>query len=143
MSDTQTAAFTEVADDQRLAFLPSVVGRHFMAFENAVYTIAERQVTDYQGGYWKFLQEEGGSLGYMRPAESRTWIVDTEYQAVEMSSDALGLALSIMAANQVMWSLAPDGILPCGNEQLSNLYHCLTELAYEHAESAAISLFLD
>ena len=143
MSDTQTAAFTKVAEDQRLEFLPRVVGRHFLAFENVVYTIAELQVSDYQGGYWEFLQEEGGVLGYMRPAESRTWGVDTEYHAVEMTSDALGLALSVMAANRVMWALAKDGILPPGNEQLSNLYHSLTELAYEHSESAAISQFLD
>ena len=143
MSDAQTAVFTEVADEQRLEVLPRGGGRHFLAFENVVYTIAERQVSDYQGGYWEFLQEEGGVLGYMRPAKSRTWVVDTEYHSVEMSSDALGLALSVMAANQVMWALAKDGILPRGNEQLSNLYYSLNDLAHKHSESSVISQFLD
>ena len=50
-----------IADDERMDFLPSQFGRHYLKFENTLFALAGKTLQGYKGGYWEFAITHGGT----------------------------------------------------------------------------------
>ena len=51
---TQTITMTVVPNSKRPAFLPEKTGAAYLAFETALYGMADNLRRDDEGGYWEF-----------------------------------------------------------------------------------------
>jgi hypothetical protein len=133
---------TVVPEGRRMAFLPKHFGDQiFLAVEDAVFEHT-RGLTDeqYHGGYWDFCEVSNGAC-YLRPDEAnKLWKVESENgNAVEMSSDALGITVTIFALSHLTFRYERHRDVA----KLCEHFHLLRDYAGEHSEATAIFAAID
>jgi len=102
---------TEVADENRLAFLPQLFGRGaYLLAEQQVFRLAGKYSKAYQGGYWRFYTLSCGG-GFLCPDSDDTFPVSVssnDYSG-EMSAEAFGIFISCMVLNLQAWAAHDKG----------------------------------
>lgn len=129
---------TEVPEEDRMDFLPTHAGRYFMKFEQMMFNYTSNMCPGYAGGYWKFYELSNGGW-YMAPdfaLNEVEVIVDSNGYSGHMSTDALGIAVTITVVNHLMWSIY-EADEPQARK-FSDAYYLLRDYAAEHPEAAAI-----
>ena len=131
-----TVIAQRVAEPQRLRTLPRVIGPLYLSFENTVYNMMGHYCTNYAGGYWEFYTLSNGGF-YMAPDQSQpmTIIVDGNGFSGELSADAAGVFITLMALNQFAWRSR--------DERFADLFYQLHEFALNHTEANAILRAID
>ena len=128
---------TTVPEDKRQFFLPTNVGtKHMLAFEFYLYDLAQQQIKDYNGGFWEFYTLDNGAW-YMAPeGEGKVQVVAPNMYSGEMSRDAAGLALTLIAINHLLWHTYTTD--PERSEKLNAAFYALRDYAAQHPEAAEI-----
>lgn len=125
-----------VADGARMAFLPRVFGPGLaMAAETMVYSWMKDLCTDYNGGYWDFVDLSNGGF-YMRLTSSRHFAmrVDGNGFSGALSADAASIVASLFAINQLLFQ---------GADHLHDAFYALRDYARQQPEWQAILLAID
>lgn len=130
-----TIIATLVADEDRLAFLPTLFGRYFMHVESSVYTWMRELCQDYGGGYWEFVALSNAA-GYMRP-QTGPWVVDVDGNGFRgtLSGDAAGIVVTLFALSHLSFRF-PD-------TELGEIYHRLLGYAKQHPDAGKILATID
>jgi hypothetical protein len=126
-----------VAEHDRLNFLPGLFGGEMLTVEYAIYSMAERLIEGYKGGYWEFVKLSNGG-GYMYPkSDGKLHIeVDGNCYGGDVSPDAAGIIVCIFTFNHLMWS-GHD------SDAIRNAYDRLMAYAYDHPEATDIFSAID
>lgn len=134
-SDHTPIIATPVGQEDRLQFLPTLFGRHFMQVESAAYTWMRKLCGDYEGGYWEFLTLPNGG-GYLRPADG-PWVLDVDGNGFRgrLSNDAAGIVVTLFALSHLSFRF-PDS-------ELGGIYHRVLEYAKQHPEAEKILAAID
>ena len=127
---------TQVAENERLGFLPKFCGKHFMQYENAIYSLMDRASTDYSGGLWQFytLSNGGFFMALDQDSNLRMEWEDNYYQGT-MSAEAASIAVNLMALSHLSCQLS--------SENLGEHFHELRAFALDHKEAGQIFSFID
>ncbi|MGB0372012.1 MAG: antirestriction protein [Opitutales bacterium] len=132
----QTITRTPCPEELRMEFLPNAVGNKFLQYEALTFTFMDKACHEYNGGHWHFYHLSNGGF-YMAPNRSdkleMTW-ADNFFEG-EMSADAAGIAISLMAQNAFAWEVDAG--------RFTEKYHALLDYASEHEEGALIYRFID
>jgi hypothetical protein len=125
-----------VPEAQRLDFLATLFGRHFMRGEQLVYRWMDELCEAYSGGYWEYVKLSNGG-GYMAPRREGTMrlFVDGNHFEGDMSPDAAGIVASMFALCQ-MANEKQD-------ETITDHYYALRAFASGHSEASLIFQALD
>lgn len=93
----------QVCEFDRLSFLPDMFGDDFLSAEMQVYSLADRYLPQYTGGFWLFIRlPEGG--GYMAPDSDRVHLINADnWFDKTVSGDAAGIVLTALAINRRCW----------------------------------------
>lgn len=135
---TQTITMTVISESKRPAFLPEKTGAAFLAFEMALYGMANSLSRDYCGGYWEFCELSNGGF-YCYPATEKDFGCDSlNGFECRMSADALGITATLFALNCAM-----DGQSGATLEKLVDGYYRLRDYAAEHEEATQIFRMID
>jgi len=127
---------TVVAENERLNFLPKYCGKHFMQYENAVYSLMDRASTDYSGGLWQFYTlSNGGFFMALDQEEKLKMEWEDNYYQGSMSAEAASISVNLMALSHLSCQLS--------SEKLGEHFHELREFALDHAEEGQIFAFID
>ena len=126
----------QVAEADRMDFLPRHAGHRFLLVETTVYRMLEQLSTDYQGGYWDFytLSNGGYFMAPTDPAQLRLCCDGNGYSGI-VSAEAAGIIACSMALNRLSFQFEGDG--------LAEAFYQLRDFALAHPESAAIFGALD
>lgn len=125
-----------VRDNDRLAFLPRVVGGHYLRAEHSVYNYMQYICPNYTGGFWNYYTlSNGGFYMAQQSTESIRIEIDSNGYCGEMSADAAG----IVACLFMLCALAAK----THDDLIIDRYHQLREYACEHAEASAILRAID
>lgn len=134
--DVQPVIATKIElPNERLAALPTYVGKAFMAFEGTVFTLADRFVPSYKGGYWDFYKLSNGGF-FIAP----TGISDAPIRVVsamnfyegKLSAEAIGVGLSLIALSLVG---------QC--EAATKTFEALYQFVLDHPERGELLKLLD
>lgn len=130
---------TECPEDKRLNFLPRHIGEdsgQFLHYEHLTFSFLEKASPDYGGGFWSFYNLSNGGF-YMAPALERPLriIWEDNYFDSEMSPDAAGICVSLMAQNAFAWEIDID--------RFGEKFHALRDYAAQHEEAHLIYSFID
>ena len=99
---TQTITMTVVPNSKRPAFLPEKTGAAYLAFETALYGMADNLSRDYESGYWEFCELSNGGF-YCYPATEKDFGCDSlNGFECRMSADAFGITATLFALNCAM-----------------------------------------
>ena len=132
----ETITKTKCPDDKRLDFLPDQVGNHFLRYENLTYNFMRKACNDYGGGFWDYYSlSNGGFYMVFNTEKSLKMIWEDNYFDAEMSADAAGISISLLAQNAFAWEVEP--------EKFTTKYHALLDYAAQHEEAALIYRFID
>lgn len=135
---TQTITMTVISESKRPAFLPEKTGAAFLAFEMALYGMANSLSRDYCGGYWEFCELSNGGF-YCYPATEKDFGCDSlNGFECRMSADAFGITATLFALNCAM-----DGQSGTTLEKLVDGYYRLRDYAAEHEEATQIFRMID
>lgn len=138
-----SAAITrrQIPLDERMDFLPARTGSHFYLFEKMVYYFASTQ-SNYTGGYWEFYELSNGGwyMAYADEGQRYQFNCPNFFQG-ELSSDAAGIALSLLAINNLLWQLHETE--PGTARKLNDAFYALRDYASTHQEAAAIFGVID
>lgn len=135
---TQTITMTVVPNSKRPAFLPEKTGAAYLAFETALYGMADNLSRDYEGGYWEFCELSNGGF-YCYPATEKDFGCDSlNGFECRMSADAFGITATLFALNCAM-----DGQSGATLEKLVDGYYRLRDYAAEHEEATQIFRMID
>lgn len=136
--DSKTITRTQVAEDDRLDFLPKHMGlRLLFRGQNRFMEYMDRlSPQDYGGGYWEFYELSNGGW-YTAPAGEQRYRMewDGNYYKGEMSADAAGITASLFT----ICELANVS----GEDKLIAAYHLLLDYARQHAEAQEILSAID
>jgi hypothetical protein len=93
----------QVCESDRLSFLPDLFGEDFLPAEMQVYSLADRYLPQYPGGFWHFIRlPEGGD--YMAPDSDRVHLINADnWFDKTLSGDAAGIVLTALAINRRCW----------------------------------------
>lgn len=127
---------TLVEDGDRIDTLPRILGPYFLNFENMVYTLMDNYAENYKGAYWEFYTLSNGGF-YMAPRLKEPLKIDVEGNGFsgELSPDAAGVFICLMAFNQYAWRTE--------DERFNKLFDDLRSFALGHAESSIIFRAID
>lgn len=135
---TQTITMTVVPNSKRPAFLPEKTGAAYLAFETALYGMADNLSRDYEGGYWEFCELSNGGF-YCYPATEKDFGCDSlNGFECRKSADAFGITATLFALNCAM-----DGQSGSTLEKLVDGYYRLRDYAAEHEEATQIFRMID
>lgn len=130
-------AVKKVPNRSRMSFLPKNVKR-YISFENLIYDLHGKFVEGYDGGMYNMYKLDNGGF-YMAldglKKETKNLVNNYNYFESEMSLDAIGIAITLLALN-ISWIRTQD-------DDLCAKYQQLKELAYDHKECGKILAFLD
>ena len=135
---TQTITMTVVPNSKRPAFLPEKTSAAYLAFETALYGIADNLSRDYDGGYWEFCELSNGGFYCCRATEDDFDCVSSNGFECRMSADAFGITATLFALNCAM-----DGQSGATLEKLVDGYYRLRDYAAGHEEAARIFRMID
>lgn len=130
-----TIQATVVPGDDRLGFLPRVFGRRFMQGEAAVFNWMRSLCSQYNGGYWDFVDLSNGGF-YLRLVYDKPMALRVEGNGFsgELSADAASIVASLFAINELLFA---------GAHELDDAYYALRDYAIKHAEGAQILSAID
>lgn len=131
-----TITATVVNAGARLAFLPRVIGNHYLRAEQSVYNYMDYLAPDYTGGLWNYYELSNGGF-YMAPqiTERMQIEVDGNGYSGEMSADAAGIVACLFMLGALAAKTREDTII--------DRYHQLREFACEHVEASQILRAID
>lgn len=131
-----TITKTTCPDEKRMDFLPNNVGSRFLQYEHLTFAFMDKACEQYGGGSWDFHSLSNGGF-YMAPKMNSplklAW--EDNYFEGEMSADAAGICVSLMAQNAFAWEIDP--------KKFTDRYHALLDYASQHEEAALIYRFID
>jgi hypothetical protein len=136
--ETSGITRTLVIDDKRSDIVADLFGVHFpLRLEPYLYTMTDRMVAAYQGGYWAFylLTFPDGEHGfYMVPEiEEPVAVSCTNGWEGKLSADALGITACLCAYSHL--SFTDD---PSFGRLMAEHYHRLRAYMLDHEEAVAI-----
>lgn len=135
--DSILVTATRVPDDQRMLFLPRVLGQNMQVGETLVYDWMSELAPDYHGGFWVFYEISNGGF-YMAPELDcetiRIRCAGNFYEGC-MSPDAAGVVATLHALNDLAWKTR--------QARMIDLFHCLRNYAGDHAEGPEIFSAID
>lgn len=139
MDTTETPEITAetIAQEERGNFLPSLLPKAWLPFENTVYNLASTHSEDYQGGLWAFVELSNGGM-FMHPQSEKIFKVEcwgNHYEG-NMSAEAFGIGLCLHAFSRLSFSNRRGGLL---SDRFAQLY----DFAAGHAEASEIFSFID
>jgi hypothetical protein len=132
-----------VKGNARFLHLPAMFGGQdingwpaYVYGEKMAYAIMGEYDHEYTGGIWTFAKTSNNGC-FMYPKTARTIFMDNPMNGsqCDMSPEAAGLAVSILAIGAVIAKLQ--------DESLMDNYDALMEYVYEHKEKQALLQFLD
>lgn len=134
MTDTNT--LTAVPERERLTFMPTLFGKHFMSGETLVYNFMRAYAEGYNGGFYTFYKTECGAAFLACEDQAEYSIsIDTNYFSGTMSAVAAGIVATL-------YSLSLNACrFNC--QHLSEQYHTLLDYARTHPEYSTISAAID
>ena len=135
---TQTITMTVVPNSKRPAFLPEKTSAAYLAFETALYGIADNLSRDYDGGYWEFCELSNGGFYCFRVTVDDFDCVSSNGFECRLSADAFGITATLFALNCAM-----DGQSGATLEKLVDGYYRLRDYAAGHEEAARIFRMID
>lgn len=126
---------TLVAEQDRLAFLPTLFGRLMMHVESGIYDWMRQLCPDYDGGYWEFVALSNGG-GYLRSAGG-PWVLEVSGNGFRgtLSGDAAGMVVTLFALSHLSFRF-PESDLGAN-------YHRVLEFAKQHPEAGKILAAID
>jgi len=127
---------TKCPDNERLDFLPNVIGPRFLQYERLIYTYMDKASKDYHGGFWDYYSLSNGGFYMAYNAEkslSMSW-EDNYFEGV-MGADSASIGINLMVQNAFAWEVNAERFTP--------LYHTLRDFAAQHEEAAFIFRFID
>ena len=126
----------QVAESERMDFLPRHVGRRFLLVETTVFRMLEKLSPDYQGGIWHFYTLSNGGY-FMAPSdpEQLRMYCDGNGFSGTVSSEAAGIIACAMALSHLSFQIEGEG--------LTAAFYRLRDYALAHAEAASIFGALD
>ena len=123
-----------VPDCIRIDFLPAKFKGNinaFLSFENAVYNQANKMCSDYDGGYWEFVEAKDGNAFFIHPDNddtSHTISNINTYQDYEVDGRIFGMLASWIVFSQA--SFAFEHKDPSASAMFANHYHALRDAFY-------------
>lgn len=136
--EIQTTA-TIVPDRKRSRVVGEKFGSYFpMKIEPTIYDTLARQVSEYNGGLWKFYTLSNGGF-YMSPSINGPVTMNSDNQSSEsVSVDAAGIVACLYTFSILSFS---------ANEIMAKLcaahYHLLREYIFDHEEVSKILTLID
>ncbi|MCH9661307.1 MAG: antirestriction protein [Bacteroidetes bacterium] len=126
----------QVAEEQRLNFLPNFIGRHFLQYETAIYNQMSQSNVKYNGGYWDYYTLSNGGF-YMALSQTEPLKMECvgNYFEGEMSADAGSIGVNLFVLNAFAWQMDEN--------RFSTAYHQLRDYALDHPEARKILAFID
>ncbi|AEC18775.1 hypothetical protein PT7_0235 [Pusillimonas sp. T7-7] len=120
-----------VCEAQRLNFLPTMFGKHFIRGEALVYHWLGQLCSQYSGGYWHFYTLSNGSF-YLAPDldHSLPIVGPDNWFDSEVSPDAAGVIATLFALCSLANETCDDAII--------ERYHSLRDYISFHPEGSLI-----
>lgn len=119
-----------------------VFGNFSVICENMVFTMTEKHWSEYKGGQWNMyrLTNDGFYMSPRTDAEEDTILSQSPFNGSEeeLSADAFGIAMCLMAYSQVSFTE-----LRHGTWNASNAFHKLRDFALRHKEADKIFSIID
>ena len=115
--------------------------------EQQVFNVANACINGYAGGTWQFKSD--GQIGYWVYPDQTKYSVSVGtngYGNDHMDADSLGLAITIIAVNRLMWHFHSTGGYQDAQRVLHERYHALRDLAFNDDspfDAGAIYGFID
>ncbi len=134
---------TVVPEDERLDFLPDLVGLRCMDVELAIFQFMGKLDNLYKGGYWDFVRINSGG-GYLRPDwEGKRQLIWPDNCSDELvSADAAGIVVTLFALSRVSFISAEKEQWNAA-ERLSKVHRQITEFSRHHPEGSQIAALID
>lgn len=137
---------TIVPDRLRPTFIPQFLAQDFKAllnFENLIYQFMNKFTPEYHDAMWDFVTFENGAKAMVLNVEKVVPCENVDnYFSGEMSLRSLSLACNLMVCSHMSFMTFGQT-----QENLSNNYHLLRDVSFEHewfkAESGQIWALLD
>ena len=135
-TDEPMVTARQVAEADRMAFLPRYAGRRFLLVETATFRFLEQMSPDYQGGYWHFYTLSNGGF-FMTPSGPGRLQLCCEGNGYTgtVSAQAAGIIATAMALSHLSCQFE--------EERLIDAFYQLRDFASSHAEAPAIFRALD
>lgn len=127
-----------VADEDRMNFLPSQFGRHYLKFENTLFALAGKTLQGYKGGHWEFATTHSGT-GFAFPKPGKDELIsmttifgDNERQVPAALAGLItsALALSYMVSQPDRYRLSEEAC-----DRLIDHYHGLMAAGHAIADN--------
>jgi hypothetical protein len=136
-----------VAEENRLEFLPDNIGKHFIAYEDAIMNAMDKHIAEYNGGYYEFYKTDSGApiMIWSEDPDSEVTVVGDNYYSGKMSPVTASIAVNILIMNLLGWHLHEKGHID-DSKHMFDLYHNLRNWAYSNLDgdqAVELSKFLD
>lgn len=134
MNDNVAVFRSRVETSNRVRVASELFGYDFsLKIEPAVFSIADAQAINYNGGYWDFYTLSNGGF-YMAPKSTDRYLMacPNQYEG-ELSGDALGIVACLTAYSHLSFSQRPGFAELCANH-----YHLLRDYISVHPEATEI-----
>lgn len=129
-----TITATQVAEADRLGFLPRHLGAVCVEVEALIFSIMDRASEDYSGGFWTFYDLSNGGFFVAPDREDRMRVAwEDNFFSGEMSPEAAGIGATLMALGWVSFK----------HDIAARKFHDLSDFARAHPEAGAIFGFID
>lgn len=130
-----------VQENKRLNFLPSI-SNEYIKFEGMIYHYMEVHATNYDSGYWEFVElSNGGKFLYPTNDKPFRLINSMNHFDDELSPEAAGICITILLLSDMCMAWYQKG------SELSawynDLFLKLNQYALQHNEASKIQSFLD
>ncbi len=95
---------TLIRGNERLNFLPKMLGNKFSIFESTIYNLMDHYNPAYHGGYWDFYKLSNGGF-YIELSTDKPIILSFPENHFEetLSPEGASVAINIMALNHLAW----------------------------------------
>src|SRR5699024_4959691 len=90
---------TLVSDEERLNFLPRVMGKYYLKGESLVYAWMRKLCYSYDGGFWDFYELSNGGF-FLAPSTDEQFILRL-YEEEKLSSTGSGIVVTLFALGQL------------------------------------------
>lgn len=126
---------TQIADAQRLAFLPHYFGHEMLHVESAVYAQMRALCREYSGGYWTFWALSNGGC-FLSPSEGCYALRCPNGYGGAFPAEAAGVVVTLYALSLLSFRRS-------GQEVYATRFHQLRAFALEHALAGEIFAAID
>ncbi|CAG9264281.1 Antirestriction protein KlcA [Burkholderia diffusa] len=135
-SDVVEIRSEQVAEDQRMAFLPQYFGARYLHGEGCVYGWARRLCSSYSGGVWQFFRVSNGGF-FLAPEMAEPVSVRWNLNSYEgtMGAEAFGIVVTLFALCHMAETFGDDAYV--------ERYHLLRDFAATHPERREIFRAID